>query len=127
MKKTSKQSISLIQRKIWVHCRRIIRRRYGNSCYTCPASNLLGSNWQTGHLFPKASLGAYLKYDLRVLRPQCFKCNIHYGGMGATFIEKMRMIEGDKYVNQIIKDKQVSLKAFDHYQKILLEYEQIKK
>lgn len=37
------------------------------------------------------------------------------------------MIEGDKYVNQIIKDKQVSLKAFDHYQKILLEYEQIKK
>ena len=38
------------------------------------------------------------------------------------FIEKMRKIEGDEYVNQIMRDKNVTVKAMDHYLKILEEY-----
>lgn len=123
LKKVSKQKISVLQRKLWDECKRIIRAKYGNSCYTCPAKNLSGSNWHTGHLLAKASLGAYLKYDLRLLRPQCYACNIHHGGQGAIFIENMRRIEGNEYVNKILEDRQVTVKAYDHYQNLLNEYE----
>ena len=126
LRKQSKQKISLLQRKIWAECKRIIRARYPNTCYTCGAKNLEGKNWQTGHLLAKASVGAYLKYDLRLLRPQCLKCNIHHGGRGAEFIEYMRAEEGNAYVNKILKDKNITVKAYDHYEKIYEQYKQIK-
>lgn len=129
LKKKSPQKISVIQRKIWDECKRIIRARYPDVCYTCGASNLRfkPSNWQTGHMLAKASLGAYLKYDLRVLRPQCYLCNIRHGGRGADFIENMRKIEGNEYVDQILKDRQITVKAIDHYLKILEEYKAVEK
>ncbi len=123
MKKKSKQKISVIQRKIWEHCKRIIRKRYGNSCYTCGAKGLSGSNWHTGHLLAKASVGAFLKYDLRILRPQCYNCNINLGGAGAIFIENMRQINGDEYVDQILKDRNITVKAYDFYVELLAKYE----
>src|ERR1035437_1846817 len=122
MKKQSKKPISKIQRQIWEEVKRIIRARYKHTCYTCGASGLVGSNLQTGHMLAKASLGAFLKYDLRLLRPQCMRCNIHMGGMGAVFIENMRKIEGDVYVNDILRDRVITVKAYDHYIKILEEY-----
>ncbi len=122
LKKKSKQSISLIQRKIWKQCKRIIRKKYGNVCYTCGAVGLSASNWHTGHLIPKASLGAFLKYDLRVLRPQCYNCNINLGGMGAVFITRMRQLEGNEYVDQILKDRQITVKAYDFYVDLLGKY-----
>lgn len=125
LKKTSKQPISKIQRELWEHCKRIIRKKYGNTCYTCFRTGLEGSNWHTGHLFAKASISAYLKYDLRVLRPQCYFCNINCGGRGADFIENMRLIEGDAYVDAIIADKTKSVKAYDHYVKLLEEYKKL--
>ena len=123
LKKVSKIKSSVIQRKIWELCKKIIRAKYGNTCYTCGKSNLEGSSWQTGHMLAKASLGAYLKYDLRLLRPQCFHCNINCGGMGAVFIEKMRRIEGDGYVDEILRDRQVTVNAMDHYTYLLARYQ----
>lgn len=125
MKKQSKQKISVIQRKIWEHCKRIIRARYPNTCYTCGRTGLEGSNWHTGHMFSKATLSAFLKYDLRVLRPQCYFCNVNCGGRGAEFIENMRRIEGNEYVDKIILDKQKTVKAYDFYVDLLTEYENI--
>lgn len=125
LKKVSKAPISKLQRDIWVECKRIIRARYGNTCYTCGATGLTGSNWHTGHLFSKATLSAFLKYDLRVLRPQCYHCNVNCGGRGAEYIDLMRQREGKKYVEEIIKDKQKTVKAYDHYLKILEEYRQL--
>lgn len=125
LKKISKQSIALLQRKIWEHCKRIIRAEYGNTCYTCGARGLIGRNWQTGHMIPKATLGAYLKYDLRLLRPQCYNCNINLGGNGAIFIEKMRLLNGNEYVDKILSDRKVSVKAYDHYTSLLTKYERI--
>lgn len=125
LRKKSKQPISLLQRKLWEECKRIIRAKYGNKCYTCSAIGLEGSNWHTGHMLAKASLGAYLKYDLRLLRPQCYKCNIHHGGQGADFIENMRRKEGNDYVDKILRDRQVSIKAYDHYMNLLEEYKNL--
>lgn len=123
LRKQSKQKVSVLQRKIWEHCKRIIRKTHGNTCYTCGQTGLVGSNWQTGHMWAKASLGAFMKYDLRVLRPQCLTCNYHQGGRGADFYLKMWEEKGADYMKQLQKDRQVTVKAYDHYEKILKEYE----
>lgn len=125
LKKEGKQKISTIQKKLWLLCKEIIRKKYGNTCYTCGRIGLEGSNWHTGHLIPKASVGAYLKYDIRILRPQCYNCNINLGGHGALFIENMRRIEGDIYVDRIIEDRILTVKAYDHYVKLIKEYSKI--
>lgn len=124
IKKKSKSSIRVVQDKLWEECKRIIKLRYGNKCYTC-GKEATGSNRHTGHMLAKAAVGAYLKYDLRILRPQCYHCNINLGGQGAVFIENMRNIEGDEYVDSILKDRQVSVKSQDHYEQLLEEYKQI--
>lgn len=125
LKKKSKQKISVIQRKIWEHCKRLIRAKYPHICYTCGATGLKGSNLHTGHMLAKASVGARLKYDLRLLRPQCYLCNIRHGGRGADFIENMRRIEGDEYVDGILKDRQITVKAYDYYLELLEEYKEL--
>lgn len=125
LKKVSKLPISKIQRQLWEECKRITRTKYPNICYTCGRTGLEGSNWHTGHMFAKASLGAYLKYDLRVLRPQCYFCNVNCGGQGAVFIENMRRIEGNDYVDKILEDRQKIVKAYDHYLQLLETYKQM--
>lgn len=122
LRKKSKQKISVIQRLLWNECKRIIRKKYGNICYTCGRTNLNGSNWQTGHLWSKASLSAYLKYDLRVLRPQCYNCNINRGGMGADFYLKMWETEGVSYMRKLEADRKKTVKAYDFYLGLLEKY-----
>lgn len=125
LRRLGKQKISVVQRKLWKLCKEIIRKRYGNHCYTCKAEGLKGGNWHTGHLWAKASLGAYLKYDLRVLRPQCYNCNINRGGMGADFYQRMLIEIGEEKIAQLQRDRQVIVNAMDHYQKLISEYEKI--
>lgn len=125
LRKKSKLPISLIQRKIWLECKRIIRKRWGNTCYTCGQTTLTGSNWHTGHLWSKASLGAYLKYDLRVLRPQCYNCNINRGGMGADFYSRMVKDHGSTYMEELERDRQKTVKAYDHYLNVLEQYKKL--
>lgn len=126
LNKESKQPISLLQKKLWAECKRIIREQFGNTCYTCGKKGLEGHNWHTGHLFPKGSLGAYLKYDLRLLRPQCYHCNINLGGNGAVFYQKMLKIEGKEYMEKLEADKKISVKAYPFYENLLKEYKEIK-
>ena len=122
MRKQSKQSISLLQRKIWQEVRRIILRDHPHNCYTCPAKNLEGQNLQVGHLWAKASLGANLKYDLRVLRIQCFRCNINFGGNGAEFYSRMLHEKGKKYMDNLEYERRTTVKAHDWYIDLLEKY-----
>ena len=103
----------------------IVRKKYPNTCYTCSRQGLSGSNWQTGHLWSKASLGAYLKYDLRVLRPQCYNCNINKGGAGADYYARMLEEIGQEEMEKLQKDRQVTVNAYDHYLKLIEEYTKI--
>lgn len=125
IKKVSKQPIAKIQKKLWELCRVIIKKWYGNTCYTCGKTRLSKHNRHTGHFIPKASCGAYLKYDLRNLRPQCYHCNINLGGNGAEFYKRMVEREGQEYVDQLFRDKQKTVKAYDHYLMLISEYESI--
>jgi hypothetical protein len=42
--------------------------------------------------------------------------------MGAVFIETMRGIEGDAYVDQILSDRNKTVKAMDFYLTLLEKY-----
>lgn len=44
------------------------------------------------------------------------------GGAGADFYLKMWEQQGGKYMEQLKKDRQVTVKAYDHYQNLLTEY-----
>lgn len=124
--KKGKQPISKIQRQLWEECRRVASLWYKPDCYTCPAKNLIGSNKQLGHVpFPKSVLGANLKYDMRVLRWQCMRCNIHGGGMGAEAYKKMLREEGKAYMDLLEKERQETTKAYDHYLELLEYYKGI--
>lgn len=125
LKKKSKASISQIQRKLWELCKTIIREKYPNVCYTCGRTGLAGSNWHTGHMIPKASLGAFLKYDLRILRPQCYNCNINLGGNGAEFYRRMMIEVGSTRLHDILEDRKVSVQAKEWYEKLINDYTEI--
>lgn len=120
---------SSVEKKLWKECRRIIRARYEHNCYTCDAKNLEAQNLQTGHYYAKGALGASMKYDLRILRPQCFNCNINYGGMGGAYREHMKHEIGVEEEQKLFDECRISkgkpIKAIDHYIKLLTEYKKI--
>jgi hypothetical protein len=121
LQKKSKSEVKKLQDELWELCKQIIRKKYGNICYTCDKENLSGSNWHTGHMIAKASLGAHLKYDLRVLRPQCYHCNVNLGGSGAEFYRRMVERDGKKYVDKIYKEKQILIKVDTSWYKNKIE------
>jgi hypothetical protein len=126
LKKKGTQKISVIQRQLWAECRRVADLMYPNDCYTCEAKNLQGSNKQLGHVpWPKSVLGAATKYDMRFLRWQCMRCNIHGGGMGAVAYERMVSELGQEYVNEMKRDSLKTVKALDQYLLQLSEYKQV--
>lgn len=127
LRKKSKDSIRKVQDLIWIECRRIIAEQFGTDCYTCEAKGLTSYNRQLGHVpYPKASLGAYLKYDLRCLRYQCFHCNINLGGNGAVAYERMLKEEGKIYMDKLKADRKIIVKSSDFFRSLLEEYKTIK-
>ena len=122
------KSLSSIEKALWNECKRITRKRY-KDCYTCNQVNLEGSNAHTGHMYPKGACGASMKYDLRILRLQCFRCNIHLGGMGAIFKSRMDKEIGKKASDALLAEckssKGFPIKARDHYLNILEEYKKL--
>ncbi len=123
LRRKSKSDIRKLEDAIWKECKRIVDKKHGTDCYTCPAKKLKGSNKQLGHMIPKAVLGAYLKYDIRLLRNQCAQCNIWRGGMGAEFYRRMTVEIGPTAMNEIQEDRKVTVKASDFYPQLLAKYQ----
>ena len=122
LKRKSKSDTRKVQDKLWEQCKRIIRAKYGNTCYTCGKTGLEGSSWQTGHFIPSSVGGALLRYNLSNLRIQCYYCNINLGGNGASFYRNMVECEGQEYVDELFALKNQTTKASDHYIQLLEEY-----
>lgn len=132
LKKVSKLPLAKLQRALWVMVRALSLAKQKNEdgtidCYTCGAKDLQGSNCQLGHMIPKSTCGAFLRYDTRILKFQCSRCNIWGGGMGAEFLRKMIIVEGQDHVDQIFRDKLQILsgkQAYAHYEMQLAKYRQ---
>lgn len=81
---------------------------------------------QLGHFIPSSTCGAFLRYDLRNLRWQCMRCNVHGGGQGAIFYKNLVEQEGQEYVDQLFRDKQVIVKAdAQFYENLIQKAEEI--
>lgn len=114
-----------ITTKLWKLCREISDKKYPNAkCFTCDAQ-ISGSNKQLGHFIPSSIGGAYLRYDLRNLRWQCMRCNVHAGGNGAEYYVRMVKENGQEYVDQLFQDKQKSIKAYDYLLELLEKYKNL--
>ena len=127
-KKGKKQPSLLrsLRHKTWELCKQIIRKKYGNSCFTCPKTGLVGSGWQTGHFIPRSIGGLSLRYDLKNLRPQCYNCNVNLGGNGAEFYRRMVEAEGQEYVDELFARKGVITKETpDFYFDLISEYKAV--
>jgi len=120
--KPKQASIGKIENKLWSLCKRLIRKLYGNTCYTCDKKGLTGVDWQTGHYIPRSVCGAYLKYDLRNLRPQCVRCNKWLGGNWVSFRERLILTEGEAYVSQLHEDKCQMVDAREHWESLVELY-----
>lgn len=98
--KRKKGESTKLQEDIWIECKRIVRQRFESRCYTC--GNIINSpyDYQTGHGKPKGDLAPKWKYDLRNLRPQCMRCNMHLNGRTDIFLAR------------VLKEKPVEYKKF---------------
>jgi len=124
------KSITSLKTKLWKLTTQIVRKLYGNTCYTCGAKDLEGSNWHTAHFIPSSVCGAGLRYDYKFnLRPSCYRCNIHLSGNWTAFREHLIKDLGEEAVERIIQRKNETTKAdrywytqkIEEYQKVLQE------
>jgi hypothetical protein len=123
--KVSKGEIPRLKKKLWNLCKLINRKEQPNVCYTCGAVGLEGANWHTGHMWAKASLSSHLKYDMRVLRSQCYRCNVNHGGAGADFYRNMVAEIGQEAMDELEKERQITIKADKQwYLNKIAEYEE---
>lgn len=133
IKKPKNNTIKRLKNKLWELCKQIIRLKYGNTCYTCGKSGLTGSSWQTGHFIPSSVGGASLRYNLDNLRIQCYFCNCNAGGNGAIYYKKLVEIDGQEYVDELFRCKNIIIKAdeiwfkskIEEYEKILCEMKKV--
>lgn len=99
--KRKKSPATKQKEKLWELCKQIIRKRWGNTCYTCGAQGLEGSNWHTGHFITKSLCSTELAYSLDNLRPQCYACNIHRSGNWVAYEANMIRDNGAKWVEAL--------------------------
>ncbi len=129
-KKPKKLTPRKLQDKIWEECKRLIRAKYINpdgswDCYTCGIRIISKSDAHTAHFIPDSVSGAFLRYDLRNLRVCCMKCNVWLGGNGSAYYRHLLEEEGQEYIDQLFRDKQKIVKAYDHYLELYEKYKQM--
>ncbi len=125
-----KKSPKKLREELWAECKRLVRAKYDRggywNCFTCERVIDEPAKAQTGHFLPSSTCGAFLRYDLRNLRIQCYNCNINQGGAGAEYYRKLLEENGQEYVDQLFKDKHISIKADSWwYQEKINEYKAI--
>lgn len=130
-----KPAIKKLRGTLWKLCRQYAMLKYPHVCYTCGKRLKAGtSNMQLGHMFPSASCGAFLRYDMRNLRWQCFHCNINLGGNGAEFYRRMTQEVGESAIKKLCQERNLITKTdrffyekyIDLYQQAIKELRSLK-
>ncbi len=118
-------NVTKLKKLLWELCRDITRARHGYYCYTCGNHS---EHPHTGHFISSSICSVELRYDLKNLRPQCYRCNIHLSGNWLAYELKLKQDEGDVYVDEL-KDRNQATKGRQYditwFQNKILEYEKI--
>jgi len=122
IKKKSKTPLAKAKTKLWKSLKVLLDIRDGPVCISCEAEGLVGANKHGGHFIPSSSCGGFLRYDLRNVFNQCATCNLFRNGAGAEYTLALQKRFGNKFVEDIIKDKQMGIKLDVQYVSGLSEY-----
>lgn len=95
--------IKTLEAKVWLLCKEITRLRYPHKCVVCE-KDIEGKRLHTGHLFRKKFIPLQMKYDLRILRPQCPFDNMRMHGNEAWYSWYIVKNHGADYFLQIGED-----------------------
>ena len=123
---TKIKTIPKLKKKLDQIFSKYIRHKYAKDgmvkCYTCQHIGEV-KKMQNGHFNPRQHLAT--RYDERNCRPQCFACNMYYGGNPAVFASKLI----DEYGPEIITEfKQARHQVFKvdqtWYENKIKEYEE---
>lgn len=95
--------IKTLEGRLWKLCKEIIRAKYSHKCISCQ-TEVEGRSLHTGHMFRKRFLPIQMKYDLRILFPQCSYCNLRLHGNLEWYFPNVITMYGFDYVCGITKD-----------------------
>ncbi len=104
-----------------------IRLKYADNlgnvkCYTCNHSGYY-KKFHCGHFVPRQYLAT--RWDERNCRPQCYACNMHYGGQGAIFAENLMKEYGKGIIATLNKTRTKIIKMTpEKYEKLIKEYQE---
>lgn len=79
-----------------------------SKCVTCGAVKHY-KELQAGHFIPQAQ-GNAVKWDLRNIHPQCYRCNINLGGNGAEYYPYMEQRYGKEVIDELRRLSNTSVK-----------------
>lgn len=92
-RKEKQKSIPKLKEELWEEDKRVVRKTQDWVCYTCGKTITEPKDCHTGHGLSKGSLSLKYKFDIRNLKIQCMKCNIHEQGNQEIFIGKLEKEE----------------------------------
>lgn len=120
-----KSPIKKAKDELWELCKQLTRKQHGYNCYTC---GTYSEHPHTGHFITDSTCSTELSYDLRNLRPQCFRCNIHLSGNWVAFEKNLITTHGKKYVDEL-KSRNQKTKGLKYdilwYQNKINEYKKL--
>lgn len=96
-KKRAKSELSAFKKKLWIKFAAWIKRKKGNTCFSCGKKDLVGKQLHAGHMF---SAGKYpaIRWDEWNVWPQCAYCNIFLKGNYIEFHARFKITFGlDEY------------------------------
>lgn len=101
-RKKKPKNLTYYKGKAWDACSKYVRLLYANNgccqCYTCGAIKPI-KKMQAGHGF--SGRGNSILFELDIIRPQCFGCNICNSGKLDIFAYKLRRELGDKRFEEL--------------------------
>lgn len=131
LRKKSKTPQAKLKEELMAVAKRIVKKRDGKVCCTCGATELEGKNRHAGHFIRDSVGGVELRYHLKNIHVQCFRCNIILGGNEAEYYRFMIGRYGQEEVDEIFKIKNETHKwtevdyrnKIKHYQQLEKEYD----
>jgi hypothetical protein len=107
------QKVSTEKKKAWDYCSKYIRLHYADrngfvACYTCGTIKFW-KEMQAGHGI--GGRGSSILFEEKILRPQCYSCNVRKYGNTDIFHAKLIKEYGPKFLDKMLKQKNI-LKQF---------------
>lgn len=88
-KRRKKGELTKLKEDLWLLCRQIVKKRHGNTCYTCLREVPDGKGMHTAHYITSSLCSVELRFSLENLRPGCYHCNINLSGNWPAYQERM--------------------------------------